>query len=263
MFPTQKRTDTIKVTNTGPEKIRVAVRFRSLEQPLTDNFKFLTKTDELEAATPSNSRLVLEVGPNETNEVSFFVFAERAKGVVTRVGEIIFAASEQKLSIPIKVQVVEPKIVSPSTHYLPELGFKVYSIVKDGNKDQQYQLRIHNESVLDSNCKFQLPYNGENSSFLQYSILPSKVLIPKGENKLITIKVKVDLKKAGQNRLDDLMDELEMTPPSPQPEVSESDMYVNTLLNIAILETDLNIAIPVRILYKRPSKSKSLLGLAI
>lgn len=175
---------------------------------------------------------------------------------------MLFNAMDQKLSIPLKIQIVEPKIVSPSTHFIPELGFKVYSIVKDGNKDQQYQLRIHNESPLDSNCKFQLPYNGENHSFLQYSILPSKVLIPRGENKLITIKVKVDLKKAGQNRLDDLMDELEMIPASPQPEVSEADIFVNTLLNIAILETEINIAIPVRILYKRPSKSKSVLGLA-
>ena len=78
----------------------------------------------------------------------------------------------------------------------------------------------------------------------------------------ITIKVKVDLKKAGQNKLDDLMDELEMIPHSPQPEVSEADIFVNTLLNIAILETEINVAIPVRILYKRPSKSKSVLGLA-
>jgi len=128
-----------------------------------------------------------------------------------------------------------------------------YSIIKDGNAQQDYKLKIQNLSALDISCRVTIPYDGQNSSFLIYSVLPQKMQISKGEVKQFTIKVKIDMKKisGGNFCLEDILEEVPINAP---PNSANTDQQLNTLFNIHIIDTEIFVPIPVRVLYKNARK---------
>lgn len=170
-------------------------------------------------------------------------------------------------------QIVEPLFSSPSAHYMKEVKAHVFSIIKDGNVEQKFTLKVSNKSLLNAVVRVALPYNGINNSFLLYSVLPAKQVIKKNETKLFTIKIKIDMKKAGISKMDDIQSLLGMdledgkvgTPRISRFDslMSSLDSDITTIMGLSILETSITIAIPVRIHYKpkkRVSKSMSIGG---
>lgn len=156
---------------------------------------------------------------------------------------------------------------------MQEHGSHVFSIIKDGNIEQKYTLKVSNNSLLNAVVRVALPYNGVKDSFFLYHVLPAKQMIKKKETKVFTIKIKVDLKKAGESKVDDLqsllcMDLGDNTLKSPKISRFDSlhssmDSEITTILGLSVLETGIMIAIPVRVHYKpkkRMSKSMSLIG---
>lgn len=155
-------------------------------------------------------------------------------------------------------------ISSPSTHNLTGFNFHVFSIVKEGTRNESYQLKVQNRSVIEAKCRIALPYDG-HKLFLQFSVLPSKITIGPNETKVFTINVKVDFKKTVVINMDDLIDEkgdiaeFSNLSKSPSPDMKQflpQVQQLNTLFGIELVETSIRIPIPVRILYKEASSSR-------
>lgn len=143
---------------------------------------------------------------------------------------------------------VEPCFTSPSTVALQGFNFNVFSIIKEGSKNQDYQLKIHNKSAIEANCRVSLPFDG-HKFFLLFSVLPARVIIAPDAIQVYTIKIKVDFKKSATVSLEDCIDETGDL--LQEPTVKHQDQQINTLLGLEIVDTNVRIVFPVRIMYKQ------------
>lgn len=166
-----------------------------------------------------------------------------------------------------------PLFSSPSTQFMSSKHGHVFSIIKDGNKEQTFIFRVTNRSALDAYVRIAVPFNGKTTSFLIFSVLPVRQLIKAFDTKSFSIKIKVDLKKAGMSDVSDLLSRLGLSldaedslsskssPRSPKKE--PEDQEIRTLIALQVADSEVQVTIPFRIHYKTPvrySKSFSLYG---
>lgn len=153
-----------------------------------------------------------------------------------------------------------PLFGSPSTHFMAEHHAHVFSIIKDGNKDQTFTLRVTNQSSLAAHIRVALPFDGQNTSFLVFAVLPARQQIRAFETKSFTIKIKSDFKRAGLNDVSDLhnllglgleTDSLSSKPSRPYQQKGPTDQEIKTLIGLQVVDSDIQVVIPFRIHYKQ------------
>ena len=274
LFPTQVGYKQITVTNRIGRELAVTLEAQAVEPPSTCSLLLLTSRE----AQPQ--RLVeFVLSAQGCRKFDLQAKADKSKCALTRFSWLQVRVENSQLTLPVCVkvavlqQVIAPFFVSPSTHYVPEHGRHVFSIIKDGNKEQTFTLRVTNKSAIEASVKIALPFNGKNDSFLIYSVLPVRQFIKAFETKSFTIKVKVDLKKAGMDDMHEINTllglDIERGPDSnlnatkQAPKRGQGDQEIKTLLSLQIADSEIQVVIPFRIHYKRASrlsKSCSLYG---
>ena len=139
-------------------------------------------------------------------------------------------------------------IRSPNVTFVPEYGFSVFSVIVNGMKSQDFSLKVINNSLAHANCKFMTPLDGfPNDTFFQFSALPAKVSLSPQEMQVFHIRIKVDPKKYNKKKPGMFAVKKQYEPKGPN---LKPDLLIHGIFGIKLLDCDLLVPIPYRILYK-------------
>lgn len=162
----------------------------------------------------------------------------------------------------------------PASHYLHEFGASVFSIVKEGNKAQDYHFKLTNHSQLDASVRLSFPLEKDpkKSRMFTLSLLPARLTIRSKETKVTTIKVKTDYRQSFNSLggsfsvdLEKMIEvgtrEKKLPPKTKSTDQPPAPSDQHSLLLVQVVDTEVMVAVPIRVLFKEAKKNVSLLDI--